>query len=148
LKSQSLKTVIFASLLAVSWYSIVAQGQSSVTEKAGTSEAKTLVRAATEKKQVQTLITTAETPADHRRIAEYFNQEANRMEDEAKDHDYLAEVYRKSPYVSGGGKQSGAGSLFRTAEHCESVAKSLHEAAQSLRELAVEHEQMAKDITR
>jgi hypothetical protein len=147
MKSQSLKTAILASLLAVSWYSIAAQGQSTVTEKAGTSEAKTLVRAATEKRQVQTLIATAKTPGDHKRIAEYLNQEASRMEDEAKDHDYLSGVYRKSPYVSGGGKQSRAGSLFRTAEHCESIAKSLREAAQSLRELADEHEQMAKDIT-
>jgi hypothetical protein len=95
-----------------------------------------------------TLVATAKTPADHRRIAAYFDQEANRMEDEARDHEYLAGVYRKSPSTSGGGKQSGAGSMFRTAEHCESVAKSLRKAAQSLRELAAEHEQMAQDIAR
>jgi hypothetical protein len=120
MKSQSLRTVILASLLTVSWYSIVAQSQSSCTDKPETSDAETLVRTATARKHVMTLIATAKPPADHRRIADDFDQEANRMEDEAGDHEYLAGVYRKSSITSGGGKQIGAGSIFRTAEHCES----------------------------
>jgi hypothetical protein len=148
MKSQSLKVVLLTFVLTVTSHFVFAQSQSSSIEKARQSEPKTIVRTVTTKKQVTKLIAAAKTPTDHTRIAEYFNQEANRMEDEAKDHDYLAGVYRKSPNTSGGGKQSGAGSMFRTAEHCESVAKSLREAAQSLRELATEHERMAKNITR
>jgi hypothetical protein len=83
MKSQSRRTVIFASLLTVFWYPITAQSQSNGMDKPGLSQPETLVRTATAKKQIRTLIATAKTPANHRTIAEYFDQEANRMEDEA-----------------------------------------------------------------
>ena len=75
-----------------------------------------------------------------------FNQEADRLEADAKGHAELADVYRQSPntFVPKGG---GPG-IFRTAEHCDSAAKSLREAAKDLRELAAEHEQMAKDVAK
>lgn len=147
MKSQSLKIILLlVSLLAISSLTIVAQDQTSNADKLAQSEAKARVQSITTKKQVKALIASAKTPEDHKRLAAYFNQEADRLEADAKGHAELADVYRQHPHSTGGGKQSGTGSIFQTAEHCDSAAKSLREAAKDLRELAAEHEQMAKDV--
>lgn len=149
MKSQSLKiAVLFAFLLAISSLFTVAQDQASNAGKLAQSEANARVQSITTKKQVKALVARAETSGDHLKLSTYFNQEADRMEEDAKDHEYLAQVYRRSPNRTDGGKQSGTGSIFRTAEHCDSAAKSLREAAKSLRELAAEHEQMAKAVSK
>lgn len=147
MKSHLLHIVVFAFVLATIHMSAVGQEKSGETNAMPQSDAPDLVQKSAAKKQVKTWIASAKTPADHERIAAYFNREADRMDDEARDHEYLADVYRRNPGTSIGGK-SGGGSMFRTAEHCESAAKSLREAAKNLRELAAEHEQMAKDIAK
>jgi hypothetical protein len=146
MKSQSLKFIVLAFLVGVSSLSIVAQDQASNVDKLTQREAKARVQGTTTKKQVKALVASAKTPEDHMRLAAYFNQEADRMEADAKGHEELAGVYRQSPntFVPKGG---GPG-ISRTAEHCDSAAKSLREAAKSLRELAAEHEQMAKDLSK
>jgi hypothetical protein len=48
------------------------------------------------KSELKSLIATAETKAEHERIAKYFNAEAARYEAEAAEHGQLAQVYRKS----------------------------------------------------
>ena len=98
-------------------------------------------------KQAKALAATAKTSADHKKLAAYFALEADRLEAEAKEHEELAQNYRLNPSMSGGGK-AGGGSQGRTYEHCEATAKSLREAAKSTRELAAEHEQMAKDASK
>jgi hypothetical protein len=70
------------------------------------------------------------------------------LDADAKVHQELAEEYQQNPNATGGGKQSGTGSIFRAAEHCDPAAKSLREAARSLRELAAEHQRMAKDVAK
>jgi hypothetical protein len=140
MKSQSLKFVVLTFLVGIFSLSPVAQEQPR-------NEAKTLVQSATEKKRVKALATSAKTAEDHLRLAAYFDQEAGRMDAEAKDHEELAKTYRLYPSTAGGGK-AGGNPQFRTAEHCDSAAKSLREAAKSLRELAAEHEQMAKDASK
>ena len=144
MKSHSLKFVVLALLLTTPLALIVAQDQVSNMDKLTQPEAKARVQSAITNKKVKALIASAKTPEDHMRLAAYFNQEADRMEADAKGHEELAGVYRQSPntFMPKGG---GAG-VFRTAEHCDSAAKSLREAAKSLRELAAEHEQMAKDV--
>jgi hypothetical protein len=146
MKSQSLKFVVFAFLMGILSLSIVAQDQPSNVDKLTQREAKARVQSAITNKQVKALIVSAKTPEDHMRLAAYFDQEADRMEADANCHEELAGVYRQSPnmFVPKGG---GPG-IFRTAEHCDSAAKSLREAAKSLRELAAEHEQMAKDLSK
>jgi len=91
------------------------------------------------KKEVVALITTAKSPEDHLRLA----READRLEVEAKDHDELAAAYRKSSTW----QASAAKGPMRpdTPAHCEYFAKSVREAANAAREMAAEHEQMAKD---
>lgn len=144
MKSHSLKFVVLVFLLATSLAFIVAQDQVSNVDKLTQPEAKARVQSAITNKRVRALVASAKTPEDHMRLASYFNQEADRMEADAKGHEELAGVYRQSPntFMPKGG---GAG-VFRTAEHCDSAAKSLREAAKSLRELAAEHDQMAKDV--
>ncbi len=95
------------------------------------------------KKQVKTLIATAKSPADHMQLARYFKAEADRLEAEAKEHDELAEVYRKSMTSQASAIKNPMAP--NTAGHCEYFAKSVREAAKSARELAAAHEQMAKD---
>ena len=146
LKSHSLKVVALAFLLATSSLFIVAQDQPRNGDKLAQNEAKTLVQSTTANKQVKALVANAKTPDDHLKLAASFNQEANRMEADAKEHEEPAEVYRRNPntfYPNGGGP-----GISRTAEQCDSAAKSLPEAAKNLRELAAEHEQMAKDVAK
>ncbi|MGD0775936.1 MAG: hypothetical protein ABSC05_24225 [Candidatus Solibacter sp.] len=96
------------------------------------------------KKEVKTLVATAKTPEDHMKLARYFNQEADQLEAEAKEHDELAQEYRKNPNPMAS-KLPMSG---RTAEHCAYFAKSTREAAKAARELAAAHEQMAKDAAK
>lgn len=149
MKSRMLKIISMLSfLLAASSLFIVAQDQPSNVDKLTQAEAKSRVQNAISKKQVTALIASAKTPDDHLKLAAYFNKEAGLMDEDARDHEHLAQVYRRTSHTTGGGKQSGAGSIFRTGEHCDSDAKSLRDAAKSLRELASEHEQMAKEAAK
>lgn len=148
MKTRSFKAVIVSSLLATCALFVVAQDQTRNVDKLTQSEAKARVQSITTKKQVKALIASAKTSEDHTRLARYFNQEADRLAADAKGHAELADVYRQSPNRTEGGKQSGTGSIFRTAEHCDSAAKSLRQAAQDLQELAAWHEQMAKDVAK
>lgn len=97
------------------------------------------------KQQVKQLVATAETPAEHMKLAAYFNQEADNLDAEAKYHEGLAAVYRSNPAALGTkNRVAGQGSAL----HCDNLAKSLHEAANEERQLAAEHEQMAKEATK
>jgi light-regulated signal transduction histidine kinase (bacteriophytochrome) len=100
-------------------------------------------------KQAKALAARAETNADHMKLVAYYNSEANRFESDAKHHEELADVYRTSGGgVAVGGKGAGAGNVTQTAGHCDAIAKSLRDAAKASRELAAEHEQMAKEAAR
>lgn len=148
MNTQSVKIVFFAFSLATLSLFVVAQDQARSVDELTQREAQARVESATTNKRVKALIAGAKAPEDHLKLAAYFNQEADRLDADAKGHADLAEVYRQNPNTTGGGKQSGTGSIFRTAEHCDSAAKSLREAAKSLRGLAADHEQMAKDIAK
>ncbi len=95
------------------------------------------------KKDVARLVATAKSPADHLRIAGYYQAEAGRLEAEAQEHEELAAIYRKSATAPAAAIKSPMAP--NTAAHCEYFAKTIREAAKSVRELAAAHEQMAKD---
>ncbi len=82
-------------------------------------------------KDALALIATAKTAKDHRKLAKYFNQEADQSEAAAKYHDQMIEAYRKAPGSD------------RMVEHCESLAKSNRDVAKAFREMATGHEEMA-----
>jgi hypothetical protein len=81
-------------------------------------------------------IQAAKTPADHEAIAKVYEAEAVRFEKMAGMHKGLAETYSS---------QAGAKSWHAAqAKHCDTIAADLQAAAKESRELAAEHEKMAK----
>jgi hypothetical protein len=90
--------------------------------------------------ELKNRVENAETAADHERIAKYFDAEAARYEAESKNHGELAPFYQRNPDPALS-KHPGSPRSF---EHCDSLTKSLHEAAEGARLLAADHRQMAK----
>jgi hypothetical protein len=90
--------------------------------------------------QVKELIGSAKTPGDHQKLAAYYRAEADKLEAEAKDHEELATAYRSRTDALAQKHPMSA----KTAGHCDYFAKSVREAAKADRELAAEHELMAK----
>lgn len=91
------------------------------------------------KQQLLSLIATAKTPAEHRRIAEYYEAEAKSYLAQAKEHEDLAAAYKKNPITSSSKYATG------TLNHCDYFAHSFKDDAAKMQELAEMHEQMAKD---
>lgn len=92
------------------------------------------------KSEVKALIATAETKAEHERIAQYFDAEATKYQAEATEHADLAGVYEKR----GAPSPKFPGSM-QTFNHCDSLSKSLQKAADDARAIAAEHRQMANE---
>ncbi len=90
------------------------------------------------KQQLNTLIATAQTPADHRRIAQYFQAKAQDYLAQAQEHEQMVEAYKANPSMA-------AKSRAGTIEHCEYFVQHFKELAVKSQELAQLHEQMAKD---
>jgi hypothetical protein len=94
-------------------------------------------------KDLKEAISSAKTPQDHQRIAQYYNTDADRLAAEAKDHAELAEIYRKSPNLH---EQKHPMSP-QTAAHCQWEADRYTEMAQKQREMAKMHDDMAKSLS-
>jgi hypothetical protein len=92
------------------------------------------------KKEVKALLANASTPADHNRLAEYYQLRADKFEAEAKDHDEMAKVY---PSRGGAAGTKWPASTF-TTRHCEDLAKDLRKSAEKARILSSEHAEMAR----
>jgi len=89
------------------------------------------------KKEVMALIANATTPADHRRLAAYYRDEAQRLEEMRQEHLEMAAEYEKNPW-----KYS---SKYPTpAQHCRSLSANYSQAAKKALALAEDHESMAK----
>lgn len=89
--------------------------------------------------QVQELVATAATPADHQKLARHFRALALKYEADATSHTTLAAQYKKQPTPSET-KRPGAPD---TASHCERFAKLAASAAKEAKALASAHEKMA-----
>lgn len=92
------------------------------------------------KKQLQTLIEKASTPADHNKLAHYYSLQADKFEAEAKEHADMAKMYRARPGISDMKRPMSPD----TAGHCETLAENLHKAATEARALSAAHAEMAK----
>jgi hypothetical protein len=86
------------------------------------------------KSELKHLIATAETKADHERIAQYFDAQAAKYEAEAREHGETAAIYQSSQAIYQNEQ------MFN---HCDSLNKSLSKAAEDARALAVAHREMA-----
>ena len=95
------------------------------------------------KKELKTLLKTAKEPVEHRKIAEYYRQEAARLTASAKEHEELAEIYAKNPPFPAMEAKHGT-SFGQGAPHCKRWAELSSEQAKEALSLAAMHEEMAQ----
>jgi len=95
------------------------------------------------KKEFKTLLKTAKDPVEHRKIAEYYRQEATRLTASANEHEELAEVYAKNPPFPAMETKHGT-AFAQGAPHCKRWAELSAEQAKETEALAAMHEEMAK----
>lgn len=86
---------------------------------------------AQEDEDITILIETANTPQDHLKIAEYYEEQAVKMDKKAILHEAMAKAYQ-------GRKMTGMTS------HCEKLASDSKASAEQYRDLAAEHKKMAQ----
>ena len=95
--------------------------------------------AATEKvskNQLNTLIATAKTPAEHTRIANYYQAQAKDYLAQADEHQAMIAAYKANPSTK---HQASA------VTHCENFVTSLKELATKSQEMAQMHQEMAAE---
>ena len=93
------------------------------------------------KKELKVLLKTAKEPPEHRKIAEYYRQEAQHLSTSSKEHAELADVYANNPTPSMVAKPWDASR--QAASNCRRSSELL-EAAKQAESLAALHEDMAK----
>jgi hypothetical protein len=94
------------------------------------------------KEEFKILLKTAKEPPEHRKIAEYYRQQAQRLIARAKYHEEMAEIYKNHPLPFEGKYPYGTVGL----SHCQRWAESDREQAKEAEELATLHEDMAKAV--
>ena len=92
------------------------------------------------KQQLNTLIASAKTPAEHERLAQYYRSQASDYLAEAKDHESMVAAYKANSSLSNEKNRAS------TIGHCEYFVKTFRELAVKAQELAALHEQMSKDV--
>ena len=85
--------------------------------------------------EMDTMIQSATTKADHEALAAHYEQEAKALQAKAADHRRMAQGYAKS-----GGYAVTKGNLL---QHCEALASTYGKAADENLELAKQHRQLA-----
>jgi hypothetical protein len=90
------------------------------------------------KRTLNTLIATAKTPAEHQRIAQYYQAKAQDFLAQAKEHEQMVAAYKANPSLT-------AKSQASTINHCEYFVQTFKDLAAKSQELAQLHDQMAKD---
>ncbi len=92
--------------------------------------------------QLVALIATAKTPAEHLRLARYYQAQAKDYLAQSQKHEEWAEAYKKNPGPTPGKYSTNA------ANHCEFFAQSFKDMAAQMQDLADMHERMAKTADR
>ena len=90
------------------------------------------------KRQLNTLIASAKTPAEHQRIAQYYQAKAQDYLAQAKEHEQMLTAYNANPSIGGKARPF-------LVDHCKYFSKELKDMAIKSQELAQLHEQMAND---
>ena len=89
------------------------------------------------KPHLQSLIATAKTPAEHERIARYYEAKAQNDLAAAREHAQMAAQFRQNALTASSKWSTG------TVNHCVYFAQSLTSDAAKMQQLALQHEQMA-----
>ena len=131
MKSNRINSLVAVLSLAVILVSFIPQSYAAAAEKS------------LSKKEVKALIATAKTPAEHRRIANYYREEAARLTANANEHVAMAEEYAKNPRFAAMETKQQA-SFGQGASHCRRWAELYNEQAKEAEALANLHEEMAK----
>lgn len=92
-------------------------------------------------KEVKALVADAKTPADHLRLARHFAAMAEKHEAEAREHEALAAEYTRHPRL-GSTKSPMAPN---SPQHCTYFAEHCRKVAGTMRAMAAEHEEMARN---
>ena len=87
-------------------------------------------------REAKRLAATAESPADHLKLVEFYTAKAKRLEAQAAGYEQAAAAYMNGPKVKNLMSPT-------TPGRYEFFAKRLHDEAQSSRALAASHERMA-----
>ena len=91
------------------------------------------------KRQLNTLIAEARTPAEHQSIAQYYQAKAQDYLAQAKEHEQMLAAYKANPSI-------GAKSRAAFVDHCKSYSQYSKDMAVESQELAQLHEQIARDV--
>jgi hypothetical protein len=94
------------------------------------------------KKQLQSLIVNARTPADHQRIADFYHAKAQSLLAESSEHAAMAARYKANPVIAHGKF------AFGTVDHCEYLSQSLKQEGGKNEQLANLHYEMAHSSLR
>jgi uncharacterized protein YacL (UPF0231 family) len=90
------------------------------------------------KRQLNTLIATAKTSAEHQRIAQYYQAKAQDYLAQAKEHEQMVAAYKANPSLT-------AKSQASTINDCEYFVQTFKDLAVKSQELAQLHEQMTEE---
>jgi hypothetical protein len=88
--------------------------------------------------QLSTLASSAKTPADHERIAQYYQAKAQGYLAQAQVHQAMLAAYKANPALSNNKNQAS------TVGHCEYFVQSLQQQAAKAQQQAQSHELMAE----
>ncbi|HEX9198440.1 MAG TPA: hypothetical protein VF865_02700 [Acidobacteriaceae bacterium] len=91
------------------------------------------------KQQLNTLIATAKTPAEHQRIAQFYQSQAQDYLAQADEHAAMVAAYKSNLSLTNNKNQAS------TISHCEYFVQTFKDLAVKSQELATMHEQMAKE---
>ena len=92
------------------------------------------------KKELKVLLRTAKEPAEHRKIADYYRQQAQRLTAESKYHSEMGEIYKNTPLPFEAKHPYGTIGF----SHCRYWAELDARQAKEAEALATLHEDMAK----
>jgi len=91
------------------------------------------------KNEINSLIATAKTSTQHQRIAQYFEAQSQDYLAQSKEHEEMIAAYKANSSLSTDKNQAS------TIGHCEYFAKTTREMSVKSHELALLHEQMARE---
>ncbi len=91
------------------------------------------------KKQLNTLIASAKTPAEHNRIATYYQAKSADFLAQAKEHESMVAAYKANTFLSSDKNRAS------TIDHCEYFVTTFNALAGNSQELAKLHQRMASE---